>query len=161
MQYQAQVQVQPCLLGTCPPTFQFSPTQKYGTYRIVEKILMHTYFERNVRTKCSDSHTVYYWNIVFVWQRISGLVIIELDSQLTCSIPGLSGFSRGLVSTCSGTSLQPTRGMSSQWLRTARARCSSVCFLRPVRKFPNYATVKFFFLLFVCLTWDIRTMVHI
>ena len=32
----------------------------------------------------------------------------------TCSMPGLSGFSSGRVSTCSGTSLQPARGMSSQ-----------------------------------------------
>lgn len=49
----------------------------------------------------------------------------------TCSMPGLSGFSRGLVSTCSGTSLQPTRSISSQWFSTVRARCSSVCFFRP------------------------------
>lgn len=46
----------------------------------------------------------------------------------TCSMPGLSGFSSGRVSTCSGTSLQPARGMSSQWRSTVRARCSSVCF---------------------------------
>lgn len=47
-------------------------------------------------------------------------------------MPGLSGFRRGLVSTCSGTSLQPIRGISSQRLSTARARCSSVCFFSPV-----------------------------
>lgn len=46
-------------------------------------------------------------------------------------MPGLSGFSSGRVSTCSGTSLQPTRGISSQWLTAVRARCSSVCFFRP------------------------------
>lgn len=50
----------------------------------------------------------------------------------TCSMPGLSGLRSGLVSTCSGMSLQPTRGISSQCLRTVRAKCSSVCFLRPV-----------------------------
>ena len=49
----------------------------------------------------------------------------------TCSMPGLSGFSRGLVSTCSGTSLQPTLGISSQWFSTVSAKCSSVCFFRP------------------------------
>lgn len=46
-------------------------------------------------------------------------------------MPGLSGFSSGLVSTCSGTSLQPARGISSQWLIAVRARCSSVCFFKP------------------------------
>lgn len=57
---------------------------------------------------------------------------LSVRSFLTCSMPGLSGFRRGLVSTCSGTSLQPTRGISSQRLSTARARCSSVCFFSPV-----------------------------
>lgn len=51
-----------------------------------------------------------------------------LGAARTCSMPGLSGFSNGRVSTCSGTSLQPARGMSSQWRSTLRARCSSVCF---------------------------------
>lgn len=48
---------------------------------------------------------------------------------ITCSMPGLSGLSSGLVSTCSGTRRQPTRGMSSQCLRAASATCSSVGFL--------------------------------
>lgn len=52
----------------------------------------------------------------------------------TCSIPGLSGWSNGLVSTCSGTSLQPTRGISSQWFNTVKARCSSVCFFKPTKR---------------------------
>lgn len=50
---------------------------------------------------------------------------------LTCSIPGLSGWSSGLVSTCSGMSLHPTRGISSQCFNTVRARCSSVLFFKP------------------------------
>ena len=54
----------------------------------------------------------------------------------TCSMPGLSGFSRGRVSTCSGTSLQPTLGISSQWFSTVRAKCSSVCFFKPEGSIP-------------------------
>ncbi len=45
--------------------------------------------------------------------------------QPTCSIPGLSGLKSALVSTCSVINLVPTRGISCQWCRTARARCSS------------------------------------
>lgn len=56
---------------------------------------------------------------------------VEYDWWRTCSIPGLSGWSSGLVSTCSGTSLQPTFGISFQCFNTVRARCSSVCFFRP------------------------------
>lgn len=40
-------------------------------------------------------------------------------------MPGFSGLKSGLVSTCSGTSLQPTLGISSHCLRTDRASCSS------------------------------------
>lgn len=58
----------------------------------------------------------------------------------TCSIPGLSGWSNGLVSTCSGMSLQPTRGISSQWFSTVRARCSSVCFFKPVESSNPYGS---------------------
>lgn len=54
-----------------------------------------------------------------------------MGGKHTCSMPGLSGLNSGLVSTCSGTSLQPTLGISSQCLRTVRARSSSVCFFRP------------------------------
>lgn len=72
-------------------------------------------------------------------RKIYSLTIISICSMTlgkawlfpTCSMPGLSGFSRGLVSTCSGTSLQPTLGISSQWLSTVKAKCSSVCFFRP------------------------------
>jgi len=42
----------------------------------------------------------------------------------TCSMPGFSGLYSGLVSTCSGTSLQPTFGISSQFCSTASASCS-------------------------------------
>jgi hypothetical protein len=40
-------------------------------------------------------------------------------------MPGFSGLKSGLVSTCSGTSLHPTFGISSHCLRTDRANCSS------------------------------------
>jgi len=39
-------------------------------------------------------------------------------------MPGFSGLYSGLVSTCSGTSLQPTFGISSQFCSTASASCS-------------------------------------
>lgn len=59
--------------------------------------------------------------------------IIE-GSILTCSMPGLSGWYRGLVSTCSGTRGHPTLGISSQCWSTARAKCSSLVFLASVKK---------------------------
>lgn len=57
-------------------------------------------------------------------------------------MPGLSGFRRGLVSICSGTSLQPTRGMSSQWFNASRAICSSVCFFKPMGKNGHHHPLK-------------------
>lgn len=57
-------------------------------------------------------------------------------------MPGFSGLKSGLVSTCSGTSLQPTLGISSHRLRTDRASCSS-WFLRLSMNWKK-ASLKFY-----------------
>lgn len=57
-------------------------------------------------------------------------------------MPGFSGLKSGLVSTCSGTSLQPTLGISSHCLRTDRASCSS-WFLRLSMNWKK-ASLKFY-----------------
>ena len=68
-------------------------------------------------------------------ETLNNIVIRRVEQQAindhrvlrhTCSMPGLSGLKRGLVSTCSGTNRQPTLGTSCQWCNTARAKCSSV-----------------------------------
>lgn len=74
---------------------------------------------------------VTWWTLGYVPGNHTGILLQTL-AYSTCSMPGLSGLRSGLVSTCSGMSLQPTRGISSQCLRTVRAKCSSVCFFRPV-----------------------------
>lgn len=76
----------------------------------------------------SSLHTVR-WIIKVCFQQQE--VDVATFYHHTCSIPGLSGWSSGLVSTCSGTSLQPALGIPSQCLSTVRARCSSVCFFKP------------------------------
>ncbi len=71
----------------------------------------------------------------WTWSMSLVITVIFCAGLLgTCSMPGLSGLRSGLVSTFSGMSLQPTRGISSQCLRTVRAKCSSVCFFRPVNQ---------------------------
>lgn len=61
------------------------------------------------------------------WRK--GKLILGLPSPpplscSTCSMPGLSLWQRGRVSMCSGTSLYPAPGISSQARKTFKERCS-------------------------------------
>ena len=47
------------------------------------------------------------------------------ETHLTCRSPGFSGLYKDRISTCSGTSLYPYPGISSQCCRTYKALCSS------------------------------------
>lgn len=47
------------------------------------------------------------------------------ETHLTCTSPGFSGLYKDRLSTCSGTSLYPYPGISSQCCRTYKALCSS------------------------------------
>lgn len=47
-----------------------------------------------------------------------------IETHLTCTSPGFSGLYKDRISTCSGTSLYPYPGISSQCCRTYKALCS-------------------------------------
>lgn len=59
------------------------------------------------------------------WSFPRAMSRLGKETHLTCTSPGFSGLYRDRISTCSGTSLYPYLGISSQCCRTYKALCSS------------------------------------